>query len=179
MEKHLDHVDRQDGGGSQAEHVASRAMLAVRDDLEGAAADAVAVATDGFAFIVKGLRLIDGTGTHDDDVTRHLASARLWPSDAAQRRDRAELLRGLAGVLEGDVPPTAETLESIIPDALKDRLLTLALESRASARLAGINLPSRAQLQVLHESMFSTGGVDRFLRLLKTIKFAALGLLRN
>jgi hypothetical protein len=165
--------------GSQAAHLPARALLSVRQDSERAAADAGGIALDGFALVAKGLRLIEGTGTHDDDVTRHLAPARLWHPDAAQRLTRAELLRELADVLEGDEAPTAETLERCIPDTFKDRLLRLALESRLRARLGTIDLPSRAQLEALHRSAFSKWGASRFLRALKGIKFGAVFMLRT
>lgn len=165
--------------GSQAANVPARALLAVRQDFECAADDAGGIALDGFAFIAKGLRLIDGTGAHDDDVTRHLAPARLWHPDAAQRRARAELLRELVDVLEGDEAPTAETLERCIPDTMKDVLLSRALESRTRQRLGTIDLPTRSQLESIHRSAFTKGGASRFLRMAKAIKFGALFMLRT
>ncbi len=164
--------------GSQAAHLPARALLAVRQDFENAADEAGGIALDGFALIGKGLRLIDGTGSHDDDTTRHLAPARLWASGAAQRRARAELLRELADVLEGDESPTAETLEWCIPDAMKDVLLARSLESHARARLASTDIPSRSQLAAVHRSTFTKGRASRFVRMVKAIKFGAVFMLR-
>jgi hypothetical protein len=70
-------------------------------------------------------------------------------------------------------------LERIVPDTMKDVLLARSVEARARARLAGIDVPSRSQLESIHRSAFTKGGASRFLRMVKSIKFGAVFMLRT
>lgn len=118
---------------------AGRAVLTARQDMDHAAEDATGVAMDAVGLIALGLAVAECDATPTDPVTRDLAPARLWHKDPARRRERAQLLRELAHILDGDVPPTAHDLASCLPDGMGDGLALAALEDRARSRVSCVD----------------------------------------
>jgi hypothetical protein len=162
--------------GSQTEprtplNVAAEAVRHAAADIAATERNAEGLLLDGFAVIAKGVRLLDGEGTHDDPATRHLAPAHLWHSDAARRSDRAALLRSLACVLEDDVPPTPDDLAGCVPEAWLSRIVADAMKDTMFRRVAAIGLgPSDLRTLRAHQDLaLRRGSVGLFLARMRTL----------
>lgn len=126
--------------GSQTEvrsplGVAADAVRHTADDIAATERNAEGLILDAMAMLGKGIRLLDGDGTHDDPVTRHLAPAHLWHGDATRRTERASLLRSLACVLEANAPPHTADLAECVPAAWAKRIVRDCAEDVLRGRM--------------------------------------------
>jgi len=163
-------------GKTDSLRFAASASLTLRDDLAAVAADSSAIAFDGLAFIVKGLRYLELEADFAEPVSGARAASRLSEGDNARRCDRAALLRALAALVERGGEPTTDELESALPEAIKDRLLLSAIKQRLRTRAADLDRnPTRAVGDPARYRL-PTRQANGAIALARRIKFAALSL---
>ncbi len=165
--------------GSQAESPLSIVASASRTtaaDLATIERESTGILVDAVGLVAAGLRLADGGGAHGDGTPRHLAAERLWHADPARRRERAELLRAIADLLDTDTPPTDADLIAAMPHGWVVRVIELSsadvLRRRVSATEAHEGL-TREQFRKRNAALVGSVHPGRFSRLLSTIKAVA------
>jgi len=163
-------------GAHDAARLATAATLATRDDFDATTADASAIARDGIAFIVKGLRYLELEADFAERVCGTLAATRLAEGDDARRNDRAALLRALADLIERESVPTPDELEAVLPDRIAGRILTAALEGRLRSRSAGLDRQPTRAIGDPGRCRLRGCQANAARMLARRIKFAALGL---